>query len=187
MNFNKHFELQGRHATLRASSPAWLNYNDDKMASVYFTQMAAARGTRLHQLAHDLIREDVKLPRTQKTLNMYVNDCIGWKMTPEVPLYYSDNAFGHADAMSFRQNVLRISDLKTGVNEAKVVQLEVYAAFFCLEYRIKPMEIDRIELRIYQNDEVAEFLADPVTIMLIIDKIIAFDNLINRLKEEATL
>lgn len=183
MNFNRHFELEGRHATLRASSPAWINYDDDKMARVYLTQMAAARGTRLHELAHDLIREGVKLPRSPKTLNMYVNDCIGWKMTPEQPLFYSENAFGTADAISFRKNVLRISDLKTGELPVKITQLEVYAAFFCLEYQIKPFEID-IELRIYQNDEVLEHVGDPVRIALIIDKIITHDKLIKRIREE---
>lgn len=184
MNFNRHFELEGRHATLRASTPSWVNYDDDKMARVFLTQMAAARGTRLHQLAHDLIRENVKLPRTSKTLNMYVNDCIGWKMTPEQTLVYSDNAFGTADAISYRKNILRVSDLKTGENPAKFTQLEIYVAFFCLEYHVKPFELDGIELRIYQNDDVFLEEADPVVISLIMDKIVTFDKLIKRIREE---
>lgn len=184
MHFNKHFELEGRHATLSASTPSWINYDDDKMANVYLTKMAAARGTRLHQLAHDLIREGVKLPRTTKTLNMYVNDCIGWKMIPEQMLVYSEHVFGTTDAISYRKNVLRISDLKTGEIPAKITQLEIYAAFFCLEYGIKPFELDGIELRIYQNDDVLLELGDPVTISLIMDKAVTFDKLIRRIREE---
>lgn len=184
MIFNRHFDLAGKHAFLSASSYHWINYDEDKLSRVFVTQMAAARGSRLHALAHDLIREGVKLPRTQKTLNMYVNDCIGWKLTPEQTLYYSENAFGTADAIGFKRNTLQISDLKTGDILAKTTQLEIYAAFFCLEYGIKPFELDAIELRIYQNDECFESLADPVDIALIIDKIITFDKLIKRIREE---
>jgi len=184
MNFNKHFELVGKHARMSASNYHWINYDDDKFARWMLTQLAAARGTRLHQLAHDLIREGVRLPRNGKTLNRYVNDCIGWGMTPEQILYYSDNAFGTADAISFRNMILRISDLKTGETPTSEKQLEVYAAFFCLEYRLKPFDLKGIELRIYQNDEVFEFEGDPVTIALIMDKIITFDKLANRIREE---
>jgi hypothetical protein len=184
MRFNKHFELAGRHAVLSPSNYHWINYDLDKMAQVYMTQRAAARGTALHELAHDLIRLGVKLPRTQKTLNMYVNDCIGWKMIPEQMLFYSDFAFGTADAISFRKNVLRISDLKTGEHPAKPTQLEVYAAFFCLEYQLKPFELDGIELRIYQTDECFEYVANPVDIALIMDKTITYDKLIRQIREE---
>jgi len=184
MHFNRHSEVAGLHARLSASSPHWINYDDDKLTRLFFTQEAAARGTRLHKLAHDLIKERIKLPDTTQTLNMYVNDCIGFGMTPEQPLVYTENVFGTPDAISFRQNILRISDLKTGETPAKETQLEVYAAFFCLEYGLKPFEIDSIELRIYQNDEVIAMEADPVVIALIMDKAITFDRLIKRLKEE---
>lgn len=172
------------HAALSASNSSWVNYDEEKMAEVFLTQMAAARGTRLHNLAHDLIKEGVRLGDSQTTLNMYVNDCIRWKMNPEQILMYSRNAFGTADAVSFRKNILRISDLKTGVTPAKPRQLEVYAALFCLEYAIRPFEMEAIELRIYQNDARDEYLANPVDIALIIDKIIAFDKLRERLREE---
>lgn len=187
MNFNRHFALEGKHAFLSASNYHWVNYDEEKMIRSFMTQQAAAKGTRLHTLAAMAIRDGVKLADTPKTLNMYVNDCIGWKMTPEQPLFYSENCFGTADAISFRNNILRISDLKTGENPAKETQLEVYAALFCLEYMIKPFEIDAMELRIYQNDDIVEYAADPVTVALIIDKIISFDKLIKRLKEEAAL
>lgn len=74
-----------------------------------------------------------KLPRLNKTLNAYVNDAIGYKMIPEQILFYSDNCFGTADAIVFRNGLLRIHDLKTGVIPAHMEQLEVYAALFCLE------------------------------------------------------
>src|SRR5690606_36597755 len=147
MNFNSHFELAGRHAFLSASKYHWINYTDDKLESVYRTYLAAQKGTELHELAKDLIRLGVKRPRTNATLNAYVNDAIGYRMTPEQILYYSDNSFGTADSISFRKNLLRIHDLKTGTNRCSQNQLAVYAALFCLEYGFKPMEID-IETRI---------------------------------------
>ena len=193
MIFNSHSELVGRHAPMSASVNSWLGYDEDKFIQFMMSREAAARGSRLHNLAHLLIQEGVKLPRTPKTLNMYVNDCIGWKMKTEQLLVASPNAFGTADAIDYkpgradRPSVLRISDLKTGTNEAKPAQLEVYAAFFCMEYLIKPFEIDRIELRIYQNDQVVEYLADPLDITMIIQKIIAFDKIISQLRKEASL
>ena len=51
---------------------------EDKLDRVFFTNEAAKRGTELHALAHDLIRLGVKLPKTRATLNMYVNDAIGF-------------------------------------------------------------------------------------------------------------
>lgn len=146
--------------------------------------MAAQRGTELHALAHDCIRLGVRLPKTQKTLHMYVNDAIGYRMTQEQILYFSENAFGTADTISFRKGKLRIHDLKTGFTPTSEHQLEVYAALFCLEYRIKPAEIE-IELRIYQNDEVRIYDADPDVITHIMDKITTFDRRITELRMEA--
>ena len=54
---------------------------------------AAQYGTELHELAAKLIELGIKLPKSNKTLNMYVNDCIGFRMTPEVTFYFSENAF----------------------------------------------------------------------------------------------
>src|SRR5690349_5801605 len=116
MIFYRHSELEGRHAFLSPSKPAWMNYDLDKLDKTYTTSQAARRGDELHALAHDLIRLGVKLPGKRTTLNLYVNDAIGYRMTPEVALKYSENAFGRADAISFRKNKLRIHDLKTGVN-----------------------------------------------------------------------
>jgi hypothetical protein len=114
---------------------------------------------------------------------MYINDAIGFKMETEQVLYYSDNCFGTADAISFKQNLLRIHDLKTGTTPASPVQLEIYTALFCLEYGIDPNNID-IELRIYQNDDV--IIHEPVRedILYIMDKIITFDKEIEKLNME---
>ena len=62
-------------------------------------------------------------------------------------------------------------------------QLEVYAALFCLEYRLKPGDID-MELRIYQNDEI--IVHEPTTedIAHIMDKIIHLDKLLEQLDSE---
>lgn len=184
MLFNKHSDLVGQHAFLSASKYHWVNYDEEKLDRVFTAQMAAQRGTDLHNFALDAIRLGVKLPKSAKTLHLYVNDAIGYRMTPEQILYYSPNAFGTADTIAFRRNKLRIHDLKTGKIQASVHQLEVYAALFCLEYRFKPAEIS-IELRIYQNDEVQIFDADPDLITHIMDKIVVFDKRINELRLEA--
>ena len=183
MNFNKHFALEGKHAYLSASKYHWINYDADKLTTTYTNFLAAQKGTELHELAAQCIKLGQKLPRSKKTLNMYVNDAIGYKMTPEQILYYSDNCFGTADAISFRNGLLRIHDLKTGVTPAHMEQLMIYAALFCLEYRVKPQEID-MELRLYQSDEVLYHNATPDDILPIIDKIVTFDKLLNKIKSE---
>lgn len=183
MDFNKHFHLEGRHAFLSASKHHWVRYSEEKLADTFMNMKAQQRGSELHQLAHDLIRLGVKLPANRKTLNAFVNDAIGYRMESEQILYYSDNSFGTADAISFRRNKLRIHDLKTGVSKASVEQLEVYAALFCLEYMIKPFDIE-IEMRIYQNDDQAIFEGDPDTITHIMDRIVTFDKIIDKIKNE---
>lgn len=184
MNFNSHSNLEGRHAFLSASKYHWINYSDEKMEQVFQTALAAQMGTRLHNFASNAIELGIKLPRSNKTMNLYVNDAIGYRMKPEQVLYYSDNAFGTADAISFRNGLLRIHDLKTGVHPASPHQLEVYAAMFCLEYGYKPAQI-KTELRIYQNDEVTVYIPEVDDLTHIMDKIITFDSRINALKLEA--
>lgn len=181
MNFTKHLHLEGQHAFLSASKYHWINYDDEKIASSYLKHLASQRGTRLHEFACECINLEIKLPRTKKTINMYVNDAIGYKMNPEQILYYSDNCFGTTDAISFKNNFLRIHDLKTGSTRSSTRQLEVYAAIFCLEYRIKPNDID-IELRLYQSDEVIIHIPPPEDIMYIMDKIILADKQIDKVK-----
>ena len=183
MIFNEHSRLRNQHAFLSASQYHWLNYDEDKLLSSYNNALAKIRGTKLHDFARQAIELGVKLPKTKKTLNMYVNDAIGYRMIPEQVLYYSDNCFGTADAISFKNGLLRIHDLKTGITPASMAQLEVYAALFCLEYNCKPAEID-MELRIYQSDEVSVFEPEVDDILPIMDKIVYFDRLINEIKME---
>ena len=182
MNFNTHLDLVGKHAFLSPSKYHWVNYSDDKLAARFISAMAARKGTELHEFAQEAIRLGIKLPRTQKTLNMYVNDAIGFKMTGEQPLFYSPNCFGHVDAISFRNDVLRIHDLKTGITQTSHNQLEVYAALFCLEYGIAPYDVQMI-LRIYQNNEIREHEPYADVIENIMDKIVQFDQQIEVLKE----
>lgn len=181
MNFNKHSRLEGQHAFLSASKYHWINYDEEKLALSYSKYSAIQLGTQLHELASQCIKLGVKLPRTKKTLNMYVNDAIGFKMTTEQPLYYSENCFGTADAISFKNGILRIHDLKTGVTPASIKQLEVYTALFCLEYNIKPSNIC-VELRLYQLDEVLVHTPIVEDIIYVMDKIIVFDKEIDKLK-----
>ena len=150
---------------------------------MYRRVQAVQRGTRLHDIAAQLISEGIKLPKSKKTLNQYVNDAIGFKMIPEQPLYYSPNCFGTADTISFKKELLRIHDLKTGETPASIHQLEIYAALFCLEYGIPPSDID-IELRIYQLDEVQVHIPESELVRSIMDKIIIFDQRIEKLKME---
>lgn len=183
MNFNKHSNLVGEHAFLGASKYHWINYDSDKLVEAYSRYTAKQKGTMLHDFAAQCIALGQKLPRSRKTLNMYVNDAIGFRMTPEQVLYYSENCFGTADAISFRNGLLRIHDLKTGVIPAHMEQLLVYTALFCLEYRTKPAEIE-IELRLYQNDEVLVHNPEVDEIAPIIDKIVTFDKILNKIKVE---
>lgn len=186
MIFVKHSKLEGLHAPFSASQSSWLRYDDDKAMEVYLNKKASVIGTRLHAWAKDTIDLRIKQPRSKKTLYAYVNDAIGFKMDTEVVLFYSERFFGTADAISFRDNFLRIHDLKTGKTgkiEDHIEQLEIYAALFCLEYRIKPGDI-QMELRVYKNDEVLVHNPTAEDILPIMDKIIHLDKLLEQIEEE---
>lgn len=183
MIFNKHSNLEGQHAFLGASKYHWINYSEDKVADSYLRFLATVRGTELHDFAARCIRLGQKLPKSQKTLNMYVNDAIGYKMLPEQILYYSENCFGTADAIGFRNNFLRVHDLKTGEIQAHMEQLYIYVALFCLEYHIKPADIE-IECRIYQHDQILCDQPSVEIIVPIMDKIITADKVIKKIKEQ---
>jgi len=184
MQFNTHTNLIGQHAFLSASKYHWVNYDEEKIDRVFIASVAARHGTELHEFAHEAIRLGIRLPKTAKTIHLYVNDGIGFRMSSEQVLYFSDNCFGTADTIGFRRNKLRIHDLKTGVTQTSEHQLEVYAALFCLEYHVKPFDIE-IELRIYQNDEIRIYEADPDVIAHIMSKIKVFDKRITILRMEA--
>ena len=181
MTFNEHSRLIGQHAFLGASKYHWINDDADKLTTAYTNFMAAQKGTELHEFAARCIALGQKLPRSKKTLNSYVNDAIGFRMTPEQVLCYSENCFGTADSICFRDDILRIHDLKTGIVPAHMEQLLIYDALFCLEYRIKPSSI-QIENRIYQSDDI--LIANPAAedIEPIMDKIREFDPIITKMK-----
>lgn len=186
MNFNKRLNLEGLHAPFSPSQSAWLRYDDEKALEVYSNKKAAEMGTRLHAWAKETIDLGIKQPRSNKTLYTYVNDAIGFRMSTEVVLFYSERFFGTADAISFRNNTLRIHDLKTGKVgkiESHLEQLEIYAALFCLEYKVKPGEID-IELRVYKNDEVVCHNPTAEDILPIMDKIVHLDKLLESIERE---
>mgnify|MGYP002801192827 CR=1 FL=1 len=177
MVFNRHPNYEGLHAPFGASRSSWLRYNDEKAVQVYQNIRAAEMGTRLHEWAKSTIDLGIKQPRSKKTIYAYVNDAIGFKMDTEVVLFYSEKFFGTADAISFRNNFLRIHDLKTGVTPVHIEQLEIYAALFCLEYKVKPSSI-KIELRIYQNDEILVHEPTPEDIINIMDKIVRLNKIL---------
>lgn len=183
MIFNRHLNLEGLHAPFSPSQASWLRYDDEKALEVYTNKKASEMGTRLHEWAKKTIDLCLKQPRSKKTIYSYVNDAIGFKMDTEVVLFYSERFFGTADAISFRDGLLRIHDLKTGKIPAHIEQLEVYAALFCLEYKVKPGDID-MELRIYQNDEILYHNPTAEDILPIMDKIVHLNKLLEKLDEE---
>lgn len=207
MIFNDHSKLRGGHALLSPSQPSWLRYDEEKLFDKYSSTYAQTIGTLLHELAETLIINGVKLrkdddrillvhllghgiPRNVIDLDRifsnfreYVNDAIGFRLTPEQILYYSDYCYGTADAITFKNNILRIHDYKSGTTPAKMEQLLVYAALFCLEYRFKPSDIE-IELRIYQNDEVVVHKPEVDEILPVMDTIICHTRSLEKMNEE---
>lgn len=201
MKFMKRFDLEGKHALLSPSRHSWLNYeNKEDIIRMMAGARMAEIGTILHSLAAERIEYGFKYKKDDKrnvmfelikrkipsaiinyldfdmifeNLMNYVNDAIGYQMQPEVSLYYSDYAFGHADALSFKErtNFLRIHDLKTGVTPASMDQLLSYAALFFLDAQTKLIKLAdcKIELRIYQNNEIIVHNPGPDEILPIID------------------
>lgn len=115
------------------------------------------------------------------TVKMYVNDSVACFMVPEEILDYSANFFGTCDGLYFdrKKNVLRIFDLKTGIRPAKIEQLFIYEALFCLKNKVDPFDISS-DLRIYQNEEVVAASPSPEDIRKIMDTIIKFDSLMTK-------
>lgn len=193
MQWNNHSREvpEGAHALFGASSYHWTNYDEEKLKEVYLNNKAKQEGTMLHAFAAECITMRRKL-YGKDTLAKHVNDAIGFKMDAEVPLYYSEFFFGTTDAISFRNHpdkdseyryFLRIHDLKTGKIPAKLRQLEVYAAFFFLEYKIKPEETE-MEFRIYQSNDIMIGKPTAKDIKPIMNKIILFDKTLQKMKLE---
>ena len=185
MKFNDHDDLEGLHAFLSPSGYHWINYDETKLVERFKTYKATLLGTQLHEFASEAIKHKIRLADRKQAINAFVNDCIGFRMDSERVLYYSPNCFGTADAISFKEaeKKLMIFDLKTGKTRASYSQLDVYAALFCLEYGYSPHDI-LIEERIYQGSGYTENYPIPDHIRRIMDKIIEYDKLIEKLKLE---
>lgn len=208
MIFNDHEKLRGQHAFLGASTYHWLRWDEETLEKRYFSRYATTIGEGLHELAKDLIYNRIKLAKHDKkliditlsklniprgaydaniildTLMPFVNDAIGFRMTPEVILYYSLNCFGTTDAIVYDEfyKTLRIHDFKSGVTPVKFDQLMIYAALFCLEYKKNPFDFSII-LRVYQMGEILEQTAEPTEIEAIMNLIINKDKKIMKLLE----
>src|SRR4051812_4252358 len=118
MIFSKNSKLAGLHAFLSPSNYHWLDYDEDKLRRVYHEKQQARLGDEYHSYAQKAIDLKIRQADNGTTMSMYVNDAIGYFMQAEVPLLYSEDCFGTADALGYRNNVLRVSDLKTGKIEA---------------------------------------------------------------------
>lgn len=186
MRFNRHSNLEGKHSFMSPSSPAWLRYDDQKLERRFMEHLAHLRGTEEHIFAAQAIKLGHRMEDTQKTLNMYVNDGIGWRMKPEVPLYWSDFCFGTADTLAFYESkmLLRVSDLKTGKTPTTMDQLVTYAALFCLEYEYpKPWELE-FELRIYQSNKIKLHIPEADEIFHAMDRILTGTRLLEQIRSE---
>lgn len=172
------------HALFGASKYSWINYSEEKMIKTYVNSQAKKVGTELHETAALLIKNKIKLPEVQKTLNMYVNDAILFGLRPEEQLWYSDLFFGTADAIGIPNNILHVHDLKTGETKASEHQLEIYVAYFMLEYGFIPSDFDDIVLRIYQNDDIKETHPTADIIVPIMDKIVTVNDILQKMKED---
>lgn len=208
MIFNKHLELEGRHAILSPSKPYWLNYDDAALEKFYISSYATEIGTLVHEYACDRIRyrmpldpendeaknglllhlmkngipfRAIDLDRLFYNLVPYVNDGIGYRMESEVILKYSELCFGTADAISVRRNWLRIHDLKTGTTPAHMEQLLTYAALFFHEYKrdYRPNTM-KVELRIYQNNDILVHQPTLEEIRKTMDQIVHEDKVLSR-------
>jgi len=205
MIFNKHETLEGKHAFLGASTYHWLRWDEMTLEQRYYSQYAQTIGTIIHELAEDLIRNKIKLAKSDKkiiditlsrmgvhraaynsdeilsNLMPFVNDAIGYRMEPEVLLYYSNNCFGTSDAIGLDEynKILRIHDYKNGKTPCKMDQLMIYAALFYLEYKLKPINYTT-ELRIYQNGETIIFVPEPNEIDYVMNRIVESDKYIKK-------
>ena len=187
-----------------------MNYDEEKLFNYLSSSYATEIGTLIHELAAKLIKHQIKVSKTDakkmlllhlvdngipravidverylETFVAYVNECIGFDMRPEQVLYYSPNAYGTADAIHYneKKGILRIHDYKSGVTQPSLHQLEIYAAFFCLEYNIKPKDISII-LNIYWCGQIITGEPTAADIVPIMDRIISFDKFISNLKED---
>lgn len=182
MQFNRHLEMEGKHSILSASKHSWLRYTPERMEEVWLNERAREKGTELHLIASQMIKNNIRAANRKKAFNLFVNDAIGFKLHSEVVLAYSNNAFATSDAIGFRDGELRIHDLKTGVSKPSFEQLDIYAALFMLEYDIDPFKVKVVVERLYQFDGFEERIPDPEDIRAVMDKIVEMDEVLTTAK-----
>lgn len=194
MNLHKNTKLIGAHAFLSPSTYHWLDYDEDKLRRVFFEKQQARRGDQFHAYAQQAIDLKIRQADNGTTLSTYINDAIGYRLTPEFPVFYSVDCFGTCDAIGIREErmpngsrrmILRISDLKTGVTPASMKQLLIYAGIFFFEYGelFSPSDVVVI-LRIYQNDQFEEYIPDVPEIVSVMSRIKTQAEIIAFLREE---
>ena len=170
MKLNRHTELDGKHAMFGGSNSSWIRYSDEKLLSFLKNMHAKERGTKLHDYRCKAIELGRHQPDDGDTVNNYINDCIDYGMTPEAHVKFSEYFFGTRDAINFKDNVLRIFDLKTGTTPTHIEQLMFYRAVFCLEYDINPLNLE-FDLRIYQSNDIRCESPSGSDIMTLMDRI----------------
>lgn len=201
--FNHPEVKEGMHAIISPSRHILKpDYTKEQFENYIRSSYATTIGTSIHELCSQLIDEGIRLDtenETRKfiehklhqdhiprnlvdatnyipTVMLYVNDAIGYGLTTEQVLKYSDFAFGTADAIRYNPNTskLRIHDLKTGKIQASLDQLVSYAALFFLEYHVKPQDVETT-ICIYQNGDILTGLPKASDILPIMTKIKQLD------------
>ena len=215
MIWNEHSELRGKHAVFAPSNPSFLNYSlsresEDVIFQRFASQYSSQIGTIVHDFAEERILYNQKLHKTNKSdllirllkagippividldyifanLIPYVNDAISFRMDPEVVLKYSDDCFGTADTICYRDKELIIHDLKTGKTPVHMDQLLVYAALFFLEYKVS-LNTTSTVLRIYQASDILEDHPEDERIKAAMEQIVELDKKVKKWKAEGKL
>lgn len=161
-----------KHAILSASKSSWIDKDDDQVLITWARGYSQVLGTAMHELAEYHIRYRYKVNKSlQNEIRLqlisryhipeaaidigfewellyenwmvYVNDGISYRLDPEVPLKYSEIAFGTADTVTplntiAKTNKIRIHDYKSGISPVHISQLLTYDALLCLEYDLRP-------------------------------------------------
>lgn len=206
MQWNKHLSFEGKHALLSPSKHSWINDSDEEFMQRLCNSYLATMGTLIHKECRDFIfykRPMTKNERRYMEVRLmsqgipeavfevvdfekifanvcnYVKDAVSFRMDPEVVLFYSELCFGTSDAILYdeKKRILRVHDLKTGFTPAKMDQLYIYAALFFLEYSYVKMSDTKIELCIYQNNEVVIDEPGIDIILPIMETIKRFNNI----------
>ena len=188
MEWNDHWRLEGRHATLSPSGYHWLNYDADKMRRVTWNNYSKEDGTKMHELASNMILYNIMPEDNENALNQFVIDALTMfkePMSSEILLYYSDECFGTADAIYYNEDKqhLQVHDLKTGVSKPSFKQLWIYCALFCLEYGYKPEKMT-FECRLYQLGAMDIDNPQPKQIRSIMKQIVEMSNVIEGVRVE---